>query len=80
MLKACANLSFFIWTHELLPLDILLLALIDRDDDPHSLQIVVGLICYVLFYAILWIIFTLLLSSENNEDIYLFFPQYIMEF
>ncbi|CAA2969488.1 Hypothetical predicted protein [Olea europaea subsp. europaea] len=44
MLKACANLSFFIWTHELLPLDILLLALIDRDDDPHSLQIVMNLL------------------------------------
>lgn len=41
MLKACANLAFFIWTHELLPLDILLLALIDRDDDPHALRIVV---------------------------------------
>lgn len=44
MLKACANLSFFIWTHELLPLDILLLALIDRDDDPHSLRIVINLL------------------------------------
>ncbi|KAK6119989.1 hypothetical protein DH2020_046277 [Rehmannia glutinosa] len=40
ILKACANLAFFIWTHELLPLDILLLALIDRDDDPHALRIV----------------------------------------
>ena len=40
-MKACANLAFFIWTHELLPLDILLLALIDRDDDPHALRIVV---------------------------------------
>ncbi|KAL3510513.1 hypothetical protein ACH5RR_029914, partial [Cinchona calisaya] len=44
MLKACANLSFFVWTHELLPLDILLLALIDRDDDPHSLRIVINLL------------------------------------
>lgn len=43
LLKACANLAFFIWTHELLPLDILLLALIDRDDDPHALRIVVCL-------------------------------------
>lgn len=41
LLNACANLAFFVWTHELLPLDILLLALIDRDDDPHALHIVV---------------------------------------
>lgn len=41
ILKACANLAYFIWNHELLPLDILLLALIDRDDDPHALRIVV---------------------------------------
>lgn len=39
--KAITNLSFFIWTHELLPLDILLLALIDRDDDPYALRLVV---------------------------------------
>lgn len=58
MLKACANLAFFIWTHELLPLDILLLALIDRDDDPHALRIVVCflyidfLIIYVFFLPI----------------------------
>ncbi|CAI9096742.1 OLC1v1032951C1 [Oldenlandia corymbosa var. corymbosa] len=44
LLKACSNLSFFIWTHELLPLDIVLLALIDRDDDPHSLRIVINLL------------------------------------
>lgn len=43
MLKACTNLAFFIWNHELLPLDILLLALIDRDDDSHALRIVVRL-------------------------------------
>ncbi|KAF3432138.1 hypothetical protein FNV43_RR26877 [Rhamnella rubrinervis] len=42
--KACANLAFFVWTHELLPLDILLLALIDRDDDPHALHIVISLL------------------------------------
>lgn len=41
LLKACANLAFFVWTHECLPLDILLLALIDRDDDPHALRLVV---------------------------------------
>lgn len=41
LLKACASLVFFVWTNELLPLDILLLALIDRDDDPHALRIVV---------------------------------------
>nr|XP_011463184.1 PREDICTED: mediator of RNA polymerase II transcription subunit 23 [Fragaria vesca subsp. vesca] len=44
LLKACANLTFFIWTHELLPLDIMLLALIDRDDDPHALRIVISLL------------------------------------
>ncbi|XP_038985273.1 mediator of RNA polymerase II transcription subunit 23 [Phoenix dactylifera] len=42
--KAIANLTFFIWTHELLPLDILLLALIDRDDDPNALRIVISLL------------------------------------
>ncbi|KAF8378596.1 hypothetical protein HHK36_029944 [Tetracentron sinense] len=42
--KASSNLAFFIWTHELLPLDILLLALIDRDDDPHALRIVISLL------------------------------------
>lgn len=41
ILKASTNLAYFIWTNELLPLDILLLALIDRDDDPHALRIVV---------------------------------------
>lgn len=41
LLKVCANLSFFVWTQELLPLDILLLAFIDRDDDPNALRIVV---------------------------------------
>jgi hypothetical protein len=40
--KAITNLAFFIWTHELLPLDILLLALIDRDDDPYALRLVVS--------------------------------------
>ncbi|KAF5450349.1 hypothetical protein F2P56_030709 [Juglans regia] len=44
LLKVCANLAFFVWTHELLPLDILLLALIDRDDDPHALRIVINLL------------------------------------
>lgn len=47
--KAIANFSFFIWTHELLPLDILLLALIDRDDDPYALRIVVCFLEYFLF-------------------------------
>lgn len=42
ILKTCANLAFFAWTHELLPLDILFLALNDRDDDPHALRIVVS--------------------------------------
>ncbi|CAH9122157.1 unnamed protein product [Cuscuta epithymum] len=44
MVKTVSNLSYFIWTHELLPLDILLLALIDRDDDPHALRIVINLL------------------------------------
>ncbi|KVH97672.1 mediator of RNA polymerase II transcription subunit 23-like isoform X1 [Cynara cardunculus var. scolymus] len=44
ILNACANLAHFIWNHELLPPDILLLALIDRDDDPHALRIVVNLL------------------------------------
>ncbi|XP_051192824.1 mediator of RNA polymerase II transcription subunit 23 [Lolium perenne] len=42
--KAITNLAFFIWTHELLPLDILLLALIDRDDDPYALRLVISLL------------------------------------
>ncbi|XVF85420.1 hypothetical protein PTKIN_Ptkin17bG0116800 [Pterospermum kingtungense] len=44
LLKTCANLAFFVWSHELIPLDILLLALIDRDDDPHALHIVISLL------------------------------------
>ncbi|XP_015583777.2 mediator of RNA polymerase II transcription subunit 23 isoform X2 [Ricinus communis] len=44
LLKTCANLAFFVWGHELLPLDILLLALTDRDDDPHALRIVISLL------------------------------------
>ncbi|KAF1874457.1 hypothetical protein Lal_00029884 [Lupinus albus] len=44
LLKACTSLGFFVWTNELLPLDILLLALIDRDDDPHALHIVISLL------------------------------------
>ncbi|XP_074591663.1 mediator of RNA polymerase II transcription subunit 23 isoform X2 [Curcuma longa] len=42
--KAIANFSFFIWTLELLPLDIIVLALIDRDDDPYALRIVISLL------------------------------------
>lgn len=48
LLKACANLAFFMWTHELLPMDILLLALTDRDDDPYALHIVVF---YLIFFS-----------------------------
>ncbi|KAL6003488.1 Mediator of RNA polymerase II transcription subunit 23 [Asimina triloba] len=44
LLKASTNLACFIWTHELVPLDILLLALTDRDDDPHALHIVISLL------------------------------------
>jgi hypothetical protein len=50
MLKACASLAFFVWTNELLPLDILLLALADRDDDPHALRIVVCTYIYIHLY------------------------------
>ncbi|MQL85886.1 hypothetical protein Taro_018407, partial [Colocasia esculenta] len=42
--KASANITSLIWTHELLPLDILLLALIDRDDDPCALRIVLNML------------------------------------
>lgn len=44
LLKASASLAFLMWTHELLPIDIVLLALIDRDDDTHALRLVVGLL------------------------------------
>lgn len=44
IMKASTNLAYFIWTHELLPLDILVLALIDRDDDPNALHIVISLL------------------------------------
>ncbi|XP_020531801.1 mediator of RNA polymerase II transcription subunit 23 isoform X2 [Amborella trichopoda] len=44
LINASVNLTFFIWTNELLPLDILLLALTDRDDDPHALRLVVSLL------------------------------------
>ncbi|KAL7602984.1 hypothetical protein Lser_V15G14952 [Lactuca serriola] len=42
--NVCGNLAHFIWKHELLPPDVLLLALTDRDDDPHALPIVVNLL------------------------------------
>lgn len=45
--KASSNLAFFIWTHELLPLDTLVLALIDRDDDPHALHIAVSFFSHI---------------------------------
>ncbi|KAJ4823530.1 Mediator of RNA polymerase II transcription subunit 23 [Turnera subulata] len=44
LLKTSVNLAYFVWTQELLPLDILLLALTDRDDDPHALRIVISLL------------------------------------
>ncbi|KAK9105927.1 hypothetical protein Scep_022771 [Stephania cephalantha] len=44
LLKASGNLAVFVWKHELFPLDILILALIDRDDDPHALRIVISLL------------------------------------
>ncbi|KAG6499648.1 hypothetical protein ZIOFF_039438 [Zingiber officinale] len=40
--KAISNFCIFIWTLELLPLDIIVLALIDQDDDPYALRIVIG--------------------------------------
>ncbi|KAG6501100.1 hypothetical protein ZIOFF_040968 [Zingiber officinale] len=42
--KAVSNFSFFIWSLELLPLDIIVLTLIDRDDDPYALRIVISLL------------------------------------
>ncbi|XP_047340953.1 mediator of RNA polymerase II transcription subunit 23 [Impatiens glandulifera] len=44
LLKTSNNLAYFVWNSELLPLDILLLALIDRDDDPHALHIAINLL------------------------------------
>ncbi|KAI8538185.1 hypothetical protein RHMOL_Rhmol09G0082600 [Rhododendron molle] len=49
--KASTNLAYFIWTNELLPLDILLLALIDRDDDPHALRIAALALLYLKVYS-----------------------------
>ncbi|KFK44411.1 hypothetical protein AALP_AA1G253700 [Arabis alpina] len=42
--KVDANLAFFFFTHEMLPLDIFLLSLIDRDDDPYALRIAINLL------------------------------------
>lgn len=58
-MKASSNLAFFIWTHELLPLDILILALIDRDDDAHALHIVVSFLPLLfphITYCILFLV------------------------
>lgn len=52
MLKAISSLAFFVWTNEILPLDILLLALTDRDDDPHALSIVVRTFKFTLIIYI----------------------------
>lgn len=52
MLKAISSLAFFVWTNEILPLDILLLALTDRDDDPHALRIVVRTFKFTLIIYI----------------------------
>ncbi|KAJ7524381.1 hypothetical protein O6H91_17G002600 [Diphasiastrum complanatum] len=44
LLRASACLAQFMWAQELLPFDIVLLALTDRDDDTHALRLVVGLL------------------------------------
>eukprot|EP00252_Welwitschia_mirabilis_P010175 TRINITY_DN23348_c0_g1_i1.p1 TRINITY_DN23348_c0_g1~~TRINITY_DN23348_c0_g1_i1.p1 ORF type:complete len:1136 (+),score=169.95 TRINITY_DN23348_c0_g1_i1:69-3476(+) len=44
LLNASARLALLMWTQELLPFDIVLLALIDRDDDTHALRLVVALL------------------------------------
>ncbi|KAG0577554.1 hypothetical protein KC19_5G164800 [Ceratodon purpureus] len=44
LLATSAGLAHFMWTQELLPFDIVLLALTDRDDDAHALRLVVGLL------------------------------------
>ncbi|XP_047340954.1 mediator of RNA polymerase II transcription subunit 23-like [Impatiens glandulifera] len=44
LLQTSNNLAYFVWNSELLLLDILLLALIDRDDDPHALHIAINLL------------------------------------
>jgi len=59
MLKASASLAFFVWTNELLPLDILLLALIDRDDDTHALRIVVCTYSQTLIFDCIFLSFSL---------------------
>jgi mediator of RNA polymerase II transcription subunit 23 len=44
LLRASAGLAHFMWSQELLPFDVVLLALTDRDDDTHALRLVVGLL------------------------------------
>lgn len=61
--KAIANFSFFIWTLELLPLDIIVLALTDRDDDPYALRIVV---CFVEHFIDIFH-WSMLLVHTNEE-------------
>jgi hypothetical protein len=63
--KAITNLAFFIWTHELLPLDILLLALIDRDDDPYALRLVVSPLKIIQFASHISKIMIIMLSVAS---------------
>jgi hypothetical protein len=65
LLKAITNLAFFIWTHELLPLDILLLALIDRDDDPYALRLVVSPLKIIQFASHISKIMIIMLSVAS---------------
>ncbi|KAL2653365.1 hypothetical protein R1flu_021493 [Riccia fluitans] len=44
LLRASAGLASLMWSQEILPFDITLLALADRDDDTHALRLVVGLL------------------------------------
>lgn len=80
LLKVCANLSFFVWTQELLPLDILLLAFIDRDDDPNALRIVV---CSPNFFfsSLLFFFFSssfYFLTIENDKLVLLYLGNIVL--
>ncbi|BFI23757.1 mediator of RNA polymerase II transcription subunit 23 [Marchantia polymorpha subsp. ruderalis] len=44
LLRASAGLAVLMWTQEILPFDITLLALADRDDDTNALRLVIGLL------------------------------------
>jgi mediator of RNA polymerase II transcription subunit 23 len=52
LLRASAGLAHFMWSQELLPFDVVLLALTDRDDDTHALRLVVIIsLCTTVFLS-----------------------------